>query len=431
MLKRSWKQKLVIFLSVLCVLSAAGSHTAYGMALDEDTDTIQTGRAASRSTDVTDAFTDPRFRAAVRETLNLGANAPITQAACAGIDALDVSGQGIRDLAGIEYLTGLQRLICYEDRLTSLDLSHCPNLEYLNCADNQLTSLDVSHCPNLVILFCGYNPFTSLDLSHCPDLVQLFAVEGQLASLDLSGCSSLELLCCENNQLTGLDLSGCPRLSDVDCHGNNMKSINDVKGRNSRLTGDAFIFSPQRGEKLSQALKISPRSLYLYAGGKGQALKVTGAEGSVIYSIDRPDIANVSAKGTITPKSKGTAVITVRASGNDSYKPASAQVKVTVYARPAAVKNVKAIPTKAKGTLKVSWKKVPDASGYVIRYSYKSSMAASRTLKIPKGGTVSATIRRLSSRRTIYVQVQAYSVKNGLTIPGTWSKTAKSAGKIK
>lgn len=58
-------------------------------------------------------------------------------------------------------------------------------------------------------------------------------------------------------------------------------------------------------------------------------------------------------------------------------------------------------------------------------------MAASKTLKIPKGGTVSATIRRLSSRKTVYVQVQAYSVKSGLTIPGTWSKTAKSAGKIK
>lgn len=428
-IKNSWRQKLSIALATVCTLSAAGPHTAYAATTHENPTQIE--RAAASSADVTATFTDPNFRAAVRKTLKLSANAPITQAACASVNILDVSEQGIRDLAGIEYFTGLQRLVCYENQLTSLDLTHCPYLEYLNCADNQLTSLDVSRCPNLVILFCGYNPFTNLDLRSCTKLVQLFAVNGQLTSLNLSECPLLELLACENNQLTGLDVSGCPRLSDLDCRGNNMKSVNDVKGRNSRLTGDAFIFSPQRGEKRSQSLKVSPQSLYLYAGGKGQALKVTGAKGNVTYSINKPNIASVNNKGIVTPKSKGTATITVKAAGNASYKAASTQVKVTVYAKPATVKSVKASPTKTKGTLQVSWKKVSDASGYVIRYAYKSNMAGSKTLKVPKGGTVSATIKKLASKKTVYVQVQAYSVKSGLTIPGAWSKTAKSAGKIK
>ncbi len=429
MSKKSWKQKLSIALAGICILSAAGPHTACAAAPNENPTQIQ--RATASSADVTAAFTDPKFQAAVRKTLNLSANAPITQAACAGVDILDVSEQGIQDLAGIEYFTGLQRLICYENQLTSLDLTHCPYLEYLYCADNRLASLDVSRCPNLVILSCGYNPFTSLDLRSCTELAQLFANDGQLTSLNVSRCPYLDLLVCQNNQLTSLDVSGCPRLSDLDCHGNNMKSANDVKGRNSRLTGDAFTFHPQRGEKLSQSLKVSPKSLYLYTGGKGQALKVTDAKGNVTYSINRPGVASVNNKGFVTPKSKGTAIITVKAAGNASYKAASAQVNVTVYAKPAAVKSVKASPAKTKGTLKVTWKKVPDASGYIIRYAYKSNMAGSKTLKVPKGGTVSATIKKLSSKKTVYIQVQAYSVKSGLTIPGAWSKTTKSSGKIK
>ena len=43
-------------------------------------------------------------------------------------------------------------------------------------------------------------------------LTELYCYENQLTSLNVSGCTALKLLVCYNNQLTKLDVSGCPRL---------------------------------------------------------------------------------------------------------------------------------------------------------------------------------------------------------------------------
>lgn len=455
MAKKTYKHKLKIALAGILIVGALGADPVCAMGAGGGPAAIESGsaeQAAATSEDVTAAFRDAAFRAAVRKILRLGSDAPITRSACAEAEVLDISGLGIKDLAGIEYFTGLYQLRCYENQLTSIDLSHCPGLTYLICSENQLRSLDLSRCPRLEFLYCGYNPLAGLDLSPCPglnvlscgglgltsldlsrftDLRMLFCDDNQLSDLDLSRCPRLESLSCRNNQLTGLDVSRCPLLSGLTCDENNMKSVNDVKGRNSRLTGDAFCFSPQRGEKRSQTLIVSPQALHLYVGGKTQALKVTGAKGAVTYTTDKPKVAKINAKGTVTPLSKGTATITIRASGDGTYKAASAKVRVSVYNRPAAVKNIKAAPARAKGTLKVTWKKVPDASGYTIRYAYKSNMKGARTVRVPKGGTVSATIKKLSSKKTVYIQIQAYSIKGNITIPGAWSKTSRSTGKIR
>ena len=58
--------------------------------------------------------------------------------------------------------------MCYNNQLTSLDVSHNTALTQLACSNNQLTSLDVSHNTALTWLWCYNNQLTSLDVSAIP-----------------------------------------------------------------------------------------------------------------------------------------------------------------------------------------------------------------------------------------------------------------------
>ena len=111
----------------------------------------------------------------------------------------------------------LTHLRCYDNQLTELNLSDCPNLTSLGCLFNQLTELDLSNCPNLTYLSCVKNQLTELDLSPCPNLTSLDCSSNQLTELNLSPCPKLEGLDCPGNQLAKLELSPCSKLKRLDC----------------------------------------------------------------------------------------------------------------------------------------------------------------------------------------------------------------------
>ena len=76
--------------------------------------------------------------------------------------ALNCSSRYISDLTGIEYFTDLIKLFCYENQLTSLDLTQNTALTLLNCNFNQLTSLDLTQNTDLENLKCSDNYLTYL-----------------------------------------------------------------------------------------------------------------------------------------------------------------------------------------------------------------------------------------------------------------------------
>lgn len=82
------------------------------------------------------------------------------------IPHIDVGDRGISDLTGIEAFISLERLNCWKNQLTGLDVSQNTALTDLYCAHNQLTSLDVSKNTALRVLHCFSNQITSLDISH-------------------------------------------------------------------------------------------------------------------------------------------------------------------------------------------------------------------------------------------------------------------------
>lgn len=97
-----------------------------------------------------------------------------------GITYMEVGGMEIADLTGIAYFTALDFLECYENQLTTLDVSHNTALSYLDCSGNQLTSLNVSNNPNLARIFCTENNLTTLNVGSCT----------ALSSIDIS-CNSI------------------------------------------------------------------------------------------------------------------------------------------------------------------------------------------------------------------------------------------------
>ncbi len=150
------------------------------------------------------------------------------------ISSIDVSEKNISNLKGIEFFTALQQLACYENQLTTLDVSENLALKYLWCSNNQLRSLDVSKNTELEKINIGYNQVSSFDVSNCPNLIYLCTYENQLTELNVSNLNKLETLETGNNQLTTLDVSKNTKLATLSCSGNQLTSL-DVS-KNTALT---------------------------------------------------------------------------------------------------------------------------------------------------------------------------------------------------
>ena len=89
------------------------------------------------------------------------------------VTELELSGQSIKSLQGIEYFTELESLNCTSNLLTSLDVTNNRKLRALWCKSNQIVSLDVTPLRDLQILNCESNRLTSLDVSQNTELVHL------------------------------------------------------------------------------------------------------------------------------------------------------------------------------------------------------------------------------------------------------------------
>ena len=98
----------------------------------------------------------------------------------AAVTKLYVSEKNIASLKGIEFFTALTLLYCYNNQLTSLDVSKNTVLETLFCSRNHLTSLDVSKNTALTLLSCSSNQLASLDVSKNTALTELNCANNQI-----------------------------------------------------------------------------------------------------------------------------------------------------------------------------------------------------------------------------------------------------------
>lgn len=179
-------------------------------------------------------FNNPDFEKAAITQADFNADNKVSEAEAASLKSLLLSNRDLTDLSDIKFFINLTELRCYNNRLTSLNLSNNTALEYLDCDINQLTSLDLSNNTALTDLSCSSNQLTSLDVSNNTALTELRCYYNQLTSLDLSNNTALTKLYCYNNDLTSLDVSNNTALTKLYCLNNDLTSI-DLR-KNTELT---------------------------------------------------------------------------------------------------------------------------------------------------------------------------------------------------
>ena len=133
-------------------------------------------------------------------------NDSVITASISVVTYLNVQNQNIADLTGVQDFINLAHLECYNNLLTSLNVSQNSALTNLSINNNQLTVLDVSQNTSLQKLQCRDMLLTTLDVSQNPVLTLLRTDRNQLTELDVRSNTALTHLEVWDNQLTRLDL---------------------------------------------------------------------------------------------------------------------------------------------------------------------------------------------------------------------------------
>lgn len=160
-------------------------------------------------------FPDRAFRASLCRLFHKSSGGVLTAEEIARTTTLDLSGQDIQSLKGIEHFTALTELLCGSNRLNRLDVSGLPKLRVLACEYNRLGRLDVRGCTALEVLDCRANLLSTLDLSSNPALQELLCDSNLLTRLDLQANPALVLVWCDHNRIRRLALPANARLQDL------------------------------------------------------------------------------------------------------------------------------------------------------------------------------------------------------------------------
>ena len=180
---------------------------------------------------------DPNFKAYLvgDSTINTNGDAEIQVSEASAFNgAIGCGALNIYDLTGIEAFTALTSLSCYDNQLTSLDVSQNTALTYLALTNNQLTSLDVSQNTALTTLYVGgMNAFLGIPL-----------IGPTLTSLNVNGAAALQILSCGYTLFTSLDVSQNTALTHLNVSNNpNLTCLNVANGNNMNFSYFSTISS--------------------------------------------------------------------------------------------------------------------------------------------------------------------------------------------
>ncbi|MDE5612489.1 MAG: hypothetical protein K2I90_10785, partial [Odoribacter sp.] len=192
--------------------------------------------------DITSYF-DSKFAKVLQEKGYVKNATHITLGDVNEITEIYLHSQKLTSIQGIEYFTALTQLNCYNNSLTTLDVTQNTALTELDCSENKLTSLDFGQNTTLTKLLCYGNDLSTLNVSGCTALEELtcgtYTTNGKrgnpLTTLDVSQNIALTKLSCDYNSLTTLDVSQNIALTKLNCSENSLTTL-DVS-QNTALTG--------------------------------------------------------------------------------------------------------------------------------------------------------------------------------------------------
>lgn len=201
--------------------TADGANAASAAApLTQDPEDLADGTPKPRTGEGTpideSTFPDAAFRAYVEKYFDADGDGSLSQEEIDAVieigDSPSYLPENVSSLKGIEIFSSLEKLICDECPLNSLDVSKNKELKELCCAYTQISTLDLTKNTKLEQVLCGYNPLSSLDLSGNPEL-RFFNIDStNISHIDVTANRKLIGLEALNTPMTGLDLSSCDRL---------------------------------------------------------------------------------------------------------------------------------------------------------------------------------------------------------------------------
>ena len=132
------------------------------------------------------------------------------------LQLLNVHDMGIRSLEGVEMFDSLVVLICSENPLDSVDLSHCPRLKQFTAVEVPLEEIDLSRCPELKLIELSYTRLQHLDVSHNPLLEEIFCIFSPgIVSIDISHNPRLRRLYIRETRIREVDITANPEFGEL------------------------------------------------------------------------------------------------------------------------------------------------------------------------------------------------------------------------
>lgn len=230
------------------------------------------------------------------------------------------------------------------------------------------------------------------------------------AKLQLSDAKKVAAARAAYDELTGAQKALVGNVSTLTAAESRIAALKaaDVKAaKGQKLAGVRKAYTKKHGAK---AFKLGITSSY--AGAK------------LSYKSSNARVATVSAKGKVTVKVPGKAVITATAKatacdGKTYTKTAKATVNVTL----AAPKLTKATRSAKPGKLTAAWKKVAGAQGYQVKVT---SAGKAKTYSVQGAAKLKKTVAAVKGEKA-QVRVRAFSSASGKKVWSSWSaaKTVK------
>lgn len=175
-----------------------------------------------------ESITDPVFKAYC-EQFDTDHDGFLTQEEASVVTEINVPNMKIASLAGVEIFTGLTRLVCNNNDLTTLFVGYNPVLEELICDENKLTELilakGLSGGDELLRVDCQHNQLTKLSVAGCKKLTTLNCQNNQITELNLYMAYAISKINCSNNKLTGLDFYKNDQVSILNCSYNELTKL--------------------------------------------------------------------------------------------------------------------------------------------------------------------------------------------------------------
>lgn len=185
-------------------------------------------------------FPDAMVEQIVRETLNK-LEGDISAEDMLGLTALDMTGQGIRSLSGLEFARNLKTLEASSNHIADLSpLAGLSKLQYLDLGNNDIADLSaLADLTNLDTLYLDNNDIRDISaLSRLTKVFEMGLGGNQINDVTaLSGLTALVHLHLINNQISDLSaLSGLPNLRVLVAHNNHVSSLSFVAGLSALRT---------------------------------------------------------------------------------------------------------------------------------------------------------------------------------------------------